>query len=159
MRNIPMKILTIAIILINISMATAEDDWQLNIKAKILEAENRFVIGQMHDASDWIDGRYDIPALLSGDIRAYIKFEDDKLWKDIKKSCEDLCQKTWDIFVESPIVGNEVGLTWNLLDIPDNISINLLDRETGKIIDMKTDNEYSFKNTGEREFTVEVYRQ
>jgi len=161
MKDMLIKILSlvVTIILINISMATAENNWQVSIKAKILDAENRLVIGQEADASDGIDGRYDVPALLSGDIKAYIEFGDDKLWKDIKKSCEDTCQKTWNIFVESTIAGYNVELTWDLLNMHDNVSINLLDNETGEIINMATNNKHSFGNTGKREFTVEVQKQ
>lgn len=150
--------IAVTIMLMNIRLSTAENDWQVNIKAKILDVENRLVIGQGHEAGDGIDGRYDVPALLGGDIEAYIELEDNRFWKDIKKSCENTCQKMWNIFVESNAMGN-MELTWDLLNIPNDISINLLDTKTGEIINMKTNNKYPFENTGKRRLIVEVQKQ
>jgi len=137
----------------------AQDGWEINIKAKILNAENKLTIGQRPDATDGIDGKYDIPGLLAGDIKAYIELEGDKYWRDIRQSCNTPCKKTWNIIVESGIQGQLIELSWNSSDIPRDASMVLIDTETGKVIDMKSaDYKYIYKNKGRREFIVEVYR-
>ena len=150
-------ILTIIIIQILIisNVLFAGDKWQMNIIAKVQNAENRLTIGQSLDASDLIDGRYDVPALLAGDIEAYIELENDKYWKDIRKTCNASCNKTWNIIVESSVQEHLIELIWNSSDIPDNAGMVLIDKKTGKKIDMISSHEYIYKNTGKREFTVE----
>ena len=92
------KIAAIAVVTITIfstHIAKAGDGWQISILASVHNAENRIIIGQMPDASDDIDGRYDIPALLAGDIKAYVEHKDRYYWKDMKNSCEISCKKIW----------------------------------------------------------------
>ena len=143
-------------VLIISNLLFAGDKWQMNITAKVQNAENRLTIGQRPDASDLIDGRYDVPALLAGDIEAYIELEDDKYWKDIRKACVTKCKKKWNIIVESALQGYIIKLSWNSLDIPDNTGMVLVDMNNGVATDMKLSNEYIYKTTGKREFTVEV---
>lgn len=149
-------IVTVAsiIILMNTSISIAENGWELSIKAKVLNAENILIIGQNPDASDGVDGRYDVPALLAGDIEAYIKLGNDTYWKDIKESCTISCQKSWNFFVDSKVAGQIIELRWNPLTIPENISINLTDKATNNVIDMKKANNYYYENTNKREFIV-----
>ena len=149
-------ILTVAsiIILMNTSISIAENGWELSIKAKVLNAENILIIGQNPDASDGIDGRYDVPALLAGDIETYIELGNDTYWKDIKESCTTSCQKSWNFFADSKVVGQTIELRWNPLTIPENMSINLTDKATNNVIDMKKANNYYYENTNKREFIV-----
>ena len=128
----------------------------MNITAKVQNAENRLTIGQKSDASDLIDGRYDVPALLAGDIEAYIELEGDKYWKDIRQACNAACKKTWNIVVESEVQGQSIELIWKSSDIPDNAEMVLMDRKTSKKTDMTLSHEYIYENTGKREFIVEV---
>lgn len=150
-------IVAITIMLINANISTAENSWEISIKAKTLNAENRLTIGQRPDASDGIDGRYDVPALLAGNIEAYMELEGNKYWKNIKESCNAPCKKAWNIFVESGALGQIIELNWNSLNIPDNINIILIDTATGEVIDMKTEqHEYTYENRGRKEFILEA---
>lgn len=137
----------------------ADDGWQIDIRVSVLNAENRLSIGQRPDAQDGIDGRYDVPALLSGDIMAYIELNGREYWRDIKSDCEiSPCNKQWDIFVESELEGKTINLKWNPSDLPHGINITLTDTVTGTIIDMKKQSSYAYENTGKRQFRVEVQR-
>jgi hypothetical protein len=136
----------------------AQDSWEINIKARLLNAENKLTIGQRPDATDSIDGRYDIPALLAGDIKAYIELEGDKYWKDIRQSCKIPCKKTWNIIVESEIQGELIELSWDLESIPHDTRVILIDTETGEVIDMDSEHKYTYKNTGPRGFILEAQR-
>lgn len=152
-----MTITAVTIMFMNVNMSTAGNSWEMSIKVKSGNAANRLIIGQKPDATDGIDGRYDIPALLAGDIKAYMSIESDEYWKNIKVSCMSPCKKAWNIFVESDSMG-QIDLIWDLSAIPDNVSINLINVETGDVMDMKTtQNEYIYHNTeGKREFIVEA---
>jgi hypothetical protein len=152
-----------AAIIIQIILAgvlIAQDGWEMNIKAKCLNAENRLVIGQRADASDVIDGRYDVPALLSnGLIKAYIDLEGKQYWKDIKKTCNGPCSKTWNIDVECEDLGEIIELSWGPVNIPGNTRLILIDQGTGKAIDMNLEPyAYTYKNPGRRELIVEVQK-
>lgn len=156
------KMIITAVIMAVLSAANAgalENTWEMSIKASILNAENRLVIGQRPDADDGINSAHDVPAFLAGDIRAYINLEDIKYWQDIKAPCNSQCTKAWNILVESPVSGETVELVWNKSNVPDDIDLILLDTATGEITDMKTQDRKAYTNTGEREFIIEVQAQ
>jgi len=157
-----MAIITVATILQLIlltSISNAQAEWEMNIIARVLNAENKLTIGQRADATDGMDGRYDVPALLAGDIKAYIELEGQKYWKDIRQTCNTACKKAWNMLIESEIKGQIIELSWDLSDIPDNANLILIDTETGKVIDMNlVPHKYTYKNLGRREFIVEVER-
>jgi hypothetical protein len=144
--------------LISLSNAIfAGDGWQIEIKASVLNAENRLSIGQRPDATDGIDGRYDIPALLSGDIMAYIELVDREYWKDIKGMCErEACTKNWDIIIDSDLTGENIKLNWNPHYLPSDMNVTLADITTGNVIDMKKQSSYVYKHIGKRKFRLEV---
>lgn len=153
------KLIIPAVIMAVLSAANIgafENIWEMSIKASILNAENRLVIGQRPEADDGINGTHDIPAFLAGDIRAYINLEDIKYWQDIKEPCNSQCTKTWNLFVESPVSGETVEVVWNTSYVPDNIDLILIDTATGEITDMKTRDRTAYTNTGKREFIIEA---
>ena len=147
----------ITVMLITANATACEKMWELSIKANVLNAENRLIIGMSPGAGDGIDGRYDVPALLAGDIRAYIELEGREYWKDIRKPCDITCRKIWDIFVESGALGQIIEFVWNPSDIPDGISsVILIDTATGEITDMKTEHRKAYENTGKRRFIIDA---
>jgi len=149
-------IITASLLLLLCSIVFASDGWQTDIKVSVLNAENRLTIGQKPDATDGIDGRYDIPAFLAGDIQAYIELNGEQYWKDIKGICTQACTKQWDIFIESELEGKTINLKWNPLELPLDMNITLTDTVTGTVIDMKKQSSYTYENTGERQFVIEV---
>lgn len=151
-----MAIAIMAITFISAGVSYAGSGWQFEITAKVLNAENRLVVGQEPDASDGLDGMYDVPALLSGDIQAYIDLEGDTYWKDIKEACAAPCKKTWTLVVESWAEGQTVELGWKPSGMPAGVRMVLTDMATGEEIDMKKEQGYAYVNRGRREFTVGV---
>jgi len=140
------------------TLASGGEGWQADIKVSLMDAENRLSIGQRPDATDGWDARYDVPALLSGDIMASIEEpEGGKYWRKFKSSCGmPLCTKNWDVLVESDVKGQVISLNWNPSSFPQGMTIFLLDVATGDVVDMQAQAKYSYKNTGKRKFQVEV---
>jgi hypothetical protein len=145
-------------LLFSYSLALAQEGWQTDIKASVLDAQNRLSIGQKPDAADGPDAKYDVPAFLSGDIMAYIEEpEGKKYWRKFRSYCEgNPCSKKWDISIESGLRGEIIKLNWNSSRFPSGLKISLVDTATGGVIDMQVQNEYSYKNIGKRKFQVEV---
>lgn len=146
-------------LLITANISCADDGWEMKIVVIAMSAENKLSIGQRPDASDGTDGKYDIPALLSGDIKAYMELGGSKYWRDIKQTCsikDASCKKTWNVVVDSMVRGEPIKLRWNASAIPQDLSIFLIDITTGKTIDMKAGQEYSYDNTETRKFKIEA---
>src|SRR3989337_206210 len=133
----------------------ADDGWEANLTVTISTADNKLSFGKRADAADGIDGKYDVPALLSGDIRAYFLTEKGNYWRDIK-SRSPAETKRWDIRVESPLKGKIIIIRWNPGNMTAVSVINLIDRSSGVIMDMKAINSCSYQNNGVREFSIEV---
>jgi len=141
--------------LVSIYPAYAVDGWEANLTVTISTADNKLSFGQRAGAADGIDGKYDVPALLSGDIRAYFLTEKGNYWRDIK-SLTPAETKRWDIRVESPLKGKIIIIRWNPGNMTAVSVINLIDRSSGVIMDMKAINSCSYQNNGVREFSIEV---
>lgn len=137
-------------------ISSGSDDWIMTMKIGVLNAESKLIIGQMADATDSIDNRFDIAALLSGDINAYLTADNKAMWQDIKAICSGTCSKTWDIIIESGLAGRTITIHWRQSDIPAGITLRLKDTTSGLSLDMKTADTYSYVNNGAREFMVEM---
>ncbi len=148
-------ILTVSLILslIFANVTFAEDGWDAALTIKVLNAENKLSFGQRPDATDGIDGRYDVPALLSGDVMAYFLLDETKYWRDIKAITNGE-SKTWHLWIESSLNGEIVEIEWTRGLLPVN-SI-FIDNETGAVIDMKTQGSYTYPNNGQRRFRIET---
>jgi type 1 fimbria pilin len=149
-------IVSAAAVLFMTGPAFAGGAWEMEITAQVQDATNRLVIGQAADATEGKDGRYDIPALLGGDIRAYLDLEGEAYWKDIREACDGACEKVWTITVESGLAGETVTLAWDAASVPEGASLVLTDESTGGTVDMGQASSYHFENTGTRTFTVRV---
>ncbi len=142
------------------SPVPAHESWQTDIKVSVLDAQNRFSLGQKIDATDGWNARYDVPALLFGDIMAYlVEPAGRKYWRKFRGSCDGHpCIKTWDAVVESDLEGQIIKMEWNPSSFPAEMAISLIDESTGNVINMKTQTEYTYNNIGTRKFRVEVQR-
>ncbi len=134
-------------------------DWEARIIASTSTgAENRLTFGQRSNATDGFDGRYDMPAFLSGDIMAYFPHPEwdtpaENFWRDIKAPDP---QKTWLFYVESVLSGDTLSLTWDSSKLPENYNVFLIDNLTGDWVDMTGQSSYSYANDGPRGFTIEI---
>lgn len=132
----------------------AQDEWQLEIQVRVQNAGNRLIIGQTLGASDAVDGRYDVPALLNGDVQAYMTLSGQQLWKDMRTICTGSCRKQWNIIVESPLTDELVSIGWDPEQIPSGISMVLLNMETGGQVDMNRESGMAFANKGMSELVI-----
>jgi hypothetical protein len=136
----------------------AGDGWEIGIVARVNNADNRIIIGQMTGATDDADAVHDVPAFLSGEIMAYVDLDGKAYWRDIREECNTQCMKKWALIVESASEGDEVNLNWEGSDLPDGVSLVLVDLSTGSRIDMSHEKGYSYRNSGLRKFTIEAAR-
>jgi hypothetical protein len=142
-------IITILVILIGANIALA---WEARIDIKAGNTETGINIGQRVDATDGIDGLYDVPALLSGNLQAYIKAGDEKLWRDIRREGSD---SVWELVIESLIDG-DVIIKWDIDRLPSEKRVELID---GLLrIDMKAVDSYIYRNEGVKTLRIEVRR-
>jgi hypothetical protein len=142
------------------SPVPAQESWQTDIQVSVSDAQNRLSLGQKLDASDGWNTGYDVPALLSGDIMAYLEEPGDrKYWRKFKASCDGHpCIKKWDVVIESDLGDQTIKMEWNFSSFPADMAISLIDEFTGNTINMKTQTEYTYKNNGKRRFQVEAQR-
>jgi hypothetical protein len=139
-------------------MVSAGESWQADIKVNVKDAENRLSIGQTPDAIDGWNARYDVPAILSGDIMACIEEpEGGKYWRKFKGSCGgQTCTKNWNVLVESDLQGQIIKLNWNPSSFPPGMTMLLTDTATGEVINMQAQAQYSCLNGGKRRFQIET---
>lgn len=142
------------------SPVPAQESWQIDIKVSLLDAQNRLSLGQKPDATDGWNAKYDVPAILFGDIMAYLEEPAGrKYWRKFRSSCDGHpCIKTWDAVVESDLRDQVIRMEWNSSSFPAETTIALIDTVTGDVMDMRAQTEYSYKNMGTRKFRVEVQR-
>ena len=140
--------------------AFAADGWETTLKVKVGVAEGKIRIGQRADATDGVDGRYDVPAYVAGNetLLAYTVLGNAKYWRDVKAYCADTCVGRWPIVIESTLIGKTVVITWDTAALPKDMSVSLVDSETGAAIDMKVKSELQYQNRGKHEFKVEAVR-
>ncbi len=132
--------------------AYAASEWEAGITVSVRNASNRLNLGQRSDATDGFDYGYDVPAMLAGDVRAYFICDGKKLWRDIKSATADYVRE-WDLFVESPLSGETVTISWDPAALGGLI---LKDPSTGAVVDMRTARSYVYVNTGPRELVLET---
>lgn len=148
-------ILIVMICFLTTGIAYSSDDWMMQLHVKAGDARNKLMIGQRTDAVDGIDGRYDVPAMLGGNIEAYLYVEGGKYWKDIKQTCSADCRKIWIISIESPMPWEVIKLSWDPQNIPSDKTLILIDNETGAVTDMLSGHrEYAYENSGIKEFIL-----
>lgn len=139
------------------SFASPGMGWMMEVGVKVLDAQQRLIIGQAADAKDGIDGRYDVPAFLSGDVAAYMELDGGRYWKDIKTDCTG-CTKAWELFIESRLENELITLRWNSALLPPGAKAKITDVSSGASFDMRKTSGHAYLNTGGRRFRVEIIR-
>ena len=155
-----MKILRLVFLIlfiqfVEIPIVQAVDGWEANIIVGVSTAENKLSFGQMADATDGIDGKYDAPAMLGGNVKAYFSEVGGSYWRSIKALSAGQSKK-WNVRVESPLKGETVSIRWNPKKLPSSGSLSITDTASGKVTDMRATNSYSYKNERVRELLIEV---
>lgn len=134
--------------------ASHPEGWEANLTVGVTTVESRLSFGQRASATDGIDGGYDVPAMLGGDIKAYFFQGGGNYWRDIKAMTHGEA-KMWRVRVESGLNGKPVVLRWNPNNLPIG-DVTLTDNIAGAVIDMRASGSYSYDNDGMREFSIEV---
>jgi len=137
-------------------------EWESNLNIKISNAENRLSFGQKADATNALDGKYDVPSISGEKLEAVFTLNGKDLWRDIRSIRKEI--KQWDIKIESPLIGEIVRVSWQRDSFPEDIEIRLIDTQDnpltpfgkGEVIDMKRSNSYTYRNNGARYLKIEI---
>ncbi len=146
----------ITMLLMFVGVSHAGEGWQMQVTASAGKAVNKMLIGQDAAAADGADALFDVPAFLSGDIQAYLSLEGEQYWQDIRTLCNS-CVTSWELVVRSVTTG-DITISWNVSVLPEGSTATLLDQTGGTAVDMRLQDTYSYPNTGERSFVIEVTR-
>ncbi|MBW6512798.1 MAG: hypothetical protein K0A93_11920 [Desulfuromonadaceae bacterium] len=123
-----MKKMILALAILLISLPVYADGWESQINITAGSASSRLVFGQQPDATDGIDGQYDIPAMLNGSLQ--VVFDSGKqLWRDIRIS-DSVSSWTIDILAAE----ERVNLSWDTTALPAMV---LVDLKTGDVTNMQ----------------------
>ncbi len=139
------------------SIPASAEEWEAQIVASTPGgAENSLYFGQKPDATDGYDSRYEVRAILSGDIEAYFPHAEwDVLavlcWRDIKAPDQ---MKSWVFEVDTALSGVEIMLKWNPLKLPEGYAVELTDMATYDVIDMTSQGNYYYTDSGPRQFSI-----
>ena len=140
------------------SIPASAEEWEAQIVASTPDgAENSIYFGQKPDASDGYDSRYEVRAMLGGDIEAYFPHAEwdvlaERFWRDIKAPDQ---MKSWVFEVNTALSGTETMLKWNPLKFPEGYAVELTDMAQNTVIDMTSQSEHSYYTySGPRQFTI-----
>ncbi|MBM4136543.1 MAG: hypothetical protein FJ241_06890 [Nitrospira sp.] len=155
MKSKIVTVTSLAIVLLLYSSLFAADNWEANLTVSVLNASNRLSLGQKADATDGIDGQYDVPAMLNGDISAYFLQSEGRYWRDIKAPSFRKI-KIWKVRIESPLSGETIVLIWKPEALPKKAEVYLIDPITKRVINMKVHKQYSYINNGPRDLKIKL---
>ncbi|MBI5140592.1 MAG: hypothetical protein HZA20_00165 [Nitrospirae bacterium] len=114
--------------------------WEMRLNIAQGSAGINVYLGQRADATDGIDGYYDVPAFTSEGFDAHLSLEDGRYWRDIRQYRQGSA-KTWLIVVQ-PSDSDAISIKWKTADIPANLTLILSDPDSGTVIDMKHSTSY-----------------
>jgi hypothetical protein len=155
MKKIAFSIIFAAILLGSTTISCfAGDGWQSNILISSGSASSKLTFGQNPAATDLNDGFYDVPAMLSGHLKAAFTDSEETLWRDIRGvGSENL--KEWQLSITS---GSRdiIKIIWDKKSFPKDARVTLIDTDTGKSIDMKMLSSYAMENRDVCELLIKV---
>lgn len=139
------------------SIPASAEEWEVKIVASTPDgAENSLYFGQKPDATDGYDSRYEVRAMLGGDIEAYFPHAEwdvlgEHFWRDIKAPDQ---MKSWVFEVNTALSGVEIMLKWIPSKLPEGYAVELTDMATYDVIDMTSQGNYYYTDTGPRQFSI-----
>ena len=136
------------------SFAFAADGWETSLTISVAGAENKLSFGQQADATDSIDGQYDVPPMIGGLITSYFSDGGGLLWRDIRALTPRI--KSWKLHIESSLSDKYIFLTWDPTKLPDRAGVILKDTINGVVVNMNDRNMFAFKNVGPKELEIVV---
>lgn len=160
MRGPMARILLAMLLAWSISIPASAEEWEVQIVASTpAGAENSLYFGQKPDATDGYDSRYEVRAMLGGDIEAYFPHAEwdvlaEHFWRDIKAPDQ---MKSWVFEVKTALGGTETILKWNPSKLPEGYAVELTDMAQHTVIDMTSQSEHYYYTYSEpRQFTINI---
>ena len=138
------------------SLALAAAGWETNLTIAVEGAENNLSFGQQADATDVMDGQYDVPPMIGGTITSYFSDGGGLLWRDIRAFTPEI--KSWKLHIESPLVDKYIYVTWDPTKLPDGAQVTLKDMINGVNVNMTNRSMFAYKNAGLKELEIIVQR-
>jgi hypothetical protein len=136
------------------SLVLAADGWETNLTITVAGAENNLSFGQRDDATDALDGQYDVPPMIGGTITSYFSDGGGLLWRDLRAFSQEI--KSWNLHIESPLVDKYIYVTWDPTKLPDGARVTLRDKINGVDVNMANRNMFAYKNAGPKELEIIV---
>jgi hypothetical protein len=151
------NLIVVAAMLFVSSGALAGDSWEANLMVTAGEASCRLSMGQRVDATEFNDGHYDVPAMLSGELHAYFIGGGGVLWRDIRPL--DSPGQEWSLMIKSSKTNAPVEISWETEKLPAGFSFDLFDKKTGKELDMREYSSYMIENAAGINLLVRVHHE
>ena len=136
------------------TLVYAADGWETSLTISISGAENKLSFGQQADATDTLDGQYDVPPMIGGTLTSYFSDGGGLLWRDIRALTPGI--KSWKLHIESSLNDKYIYLTWDPKKMPDGAEVILKDTINGVTVNMNDRNLFAFKNVGPKELEIVV---
>jgi hypothetical protein len=155
MKTICIALLTLLITGFFAATALADGNWEISISVSSGNAENRLALGQNQDATNQKDGLYDVPAMLSGALRAWFTSSGRPLWRDIRSTVPGDTYE-WQLQISSR-TGLPAMVSWDPEQFPTETTVELIDNTTGTVIDMSSTDNYLLENSSEAELKIKIY--
>jgi len=156
MRRLLIMLCTIGLLALGTN-ARAAAGWEIPLTVRAGNAVQHLALGERVDATDGIDGLYDVPALPGGSLRASFDLAGGHFWRDIRPLSSDHQRWTLSVAVAQKS-GEEVTVHWGNMQ-KKGLQARLTDPLSGRIIDAATRHEYHFRSNGSRTLILDITRQ
>lgn len=137
------------------AFALAGPDWEVNLAITSGSVESKVSLGAGSDATDAQDGRYDVPAMLSGDLQARFVDGGGSLWRDIRGTDQEV--EEWKLIVDAH-TKKDLSISWNVADLPPEYWFELIDRKRKKTIAMEEVASYTLPAGDHWEFLIRAVK-
>lgn len=143
----PSRILSAALMALAVLAALAlpamagDAGWDAGLTVTSGRASNSLSLGRQPDATIAHDGRYDVPALLGGTLRAWFSLgEGQQYWRDVRSTAD---ADGWLLIVESDSPA-PVTLTWDASAFAGFARAVMIDDQAHVSIPLAEDSSYTF---------------
>lgn len=133
--------------------AWAAAGWEIPLTVSAGRAVQHLSLGERADATDGIDGLYEVPALPGGNLRAAFALAGGHYWRDIRPLSKG--RQRWTLVVTSP-AGADVTVTWGRFPRRTGLRSRLEDPSAGRVIDATRHRRYRFRNGGTRTLILDI---
>ena len=137
--------------------AWAAAGWEIPLTVSAGRAVQHLSLGERADATDGIDGLYEVPALPGGNLRAAFALAGGRYWRDIRSASAR--HQRWTLVIAAPRTAAQVTMAWGNLPQGKGLSARLTDPASGRIVDAVRQHQYRFRSNGTRTLILDITRQ